>query len=126
MLLLGIDIGTSSIKVSVVDAHTQKTLVSASYPEHETSIISKEPGWAEQSPATWWDHVQQAILKAHEAKKYDPKDINAIGISYQMHGLVCVDKNQQLLRDSIIWCDSRAVESGNAAFNAIGHSRSIY
>ncbi len=125
MLLLGIDIGTSSIKVSVVDAGQQKTLVSASYPENESGIVSKEPGWAEQDPAMWWDHVQQAILKAHSTRTYDPKDIKAIGISYQMHGLVCVDKDQQLLRDSIIWCDSRAVELGNAAFNAIGHSRSL-
>lgn len=125
MLLLGIDIGTSSIKVSVVDAQQQKTLISASYPEIETGIISKNPGWAEQAPGMWWEHVQQAILKAHASKTYDPKDIRAIGISYQMHGLVCVDKHQQVLRDSIIWCDSRAVDLGNAAFNAIGHSRSL-
>ena len=103
MLLLGIDIGTSSIKVSVVDAGQQRTLVSASYPETETEIVAKQPGWAEQDPAMWWEHVQQAILKAHSTSTYDPKDIKAIGISYQMHGLVCVDKDQQLLRDSIIW-----------------------
>ncbi len=125
MLLLGIDIGTSSIKVSVVDAHKKQTIVSASYPETETEIIAKEPGWAEQDPAMWWEHVQQAILKAHASKLYQPADIKAIGISYQMHGLVCVDKDQNVLRDSIIWCDSRAVELGNAAFNAIGHSRSL-
>ncbi|RYZ78313.1 MAG: carbohydrate kinase, partial [Moraxellaceae bacterium] len=70
-------------------------------------------------------HVQQAILKAHASKRYDPQSIGAIGISYQMHGLVCVDKNQQVLRNSIIWCDSRAVELGNGAFNAIGHSRAL-
>lgn len=125
MLLLGIDIGTSFIKVSVVDAQQQKTLVSVSYPEIETGIISKNPGWAEQSCDMWWGHVQHAILKANASKKYDPRDIGAIGISYQMHGLVCVDKNQQGLRDSIIWCDSRAVDLGNAAFNAIGHSRCL-
>ncbi len=99
--------------------------MSASYPETETDIIAREPGWAEQDPAMWWEHVQQAILKANASGAYDSKDIKAIGISYQMHGLVCIDKDQQLLRDSIIWCDSRAVELGNAAFNAIGHSRSL-
>jgi xylulokinase len=125
MLLLGIDIGTSSIKVSVVGAQQRNIIVSASYPETENDIICLKPGWAEQSPGMWWDHVQQAILKANASGKYNPADIAAIGISYQMHGLVCIDKDQQVLRDSIIWCDSRAVELGNAAFDAIGHSRSL-
>src|SRR6266568_3416809 len=101
MLLLGIDVGTSSIKVSVVDAQTHKCLASAQYPESESPIISLQPGWAEQSPDMWWDHVQQAINKAHATKQYDPNDIGAIGISYQMHGLVIVNKNQQVLRNSI-------------------------
>ena len=125
MLLLGIDIGTSSIKVSVVDAQTQERIVSVSYPETETEIISKQPGWAEQSPLNWWEHTQQAILKANATKKYNPTDIAAIGISYQMHGLVVLDKDNNVLRDSIIWCDSRAVEIGNQAFDAIGPSKSL-
>ena len=120
MLLLGIDIGTSSIKVSVVDAATQECMASAQYPETESGITSLQPGWAEQSPEMWWLHVQKAILKVHASKKYDPKDIGAIGIAYQMHGLVLIDKNQQVLRDSIIWCDSRAVAIGNNAFLSIG------
>jgi len=125
MLLLGIDIGTSSIKVSVVDAQTQQCIASAQYPEIESPIISIQPGWAEQSPEMWWGHVQQAILKANATKKYDPHDIGAIGISYQMHGLVLVDKDQQSLRHSIIWCDSRAIEIGDKAFEAIGKERSL-
>lgn len=125
MLLLGIDIGTSSIKVSVVDAATQKALASAHYPETETGIIALKPGWAEQSPDMWWEHVQLAILKLHAQRKYDPADIGAIGIAYQMHGLVCVDKQQNVLRNSIIWCDSRAVELGNKAFEAIGKDKSL-
>jgi xylulokinase len=125
MLLLGIDIGTSSIKVSVVDAQSQERIVSVSWPEVESEIISKQPGWAEQSPAMWWQHTQQAILKANATKKYDPTAIAAIGISYQMHGLVVVDNNNNVLRDSIIWCDSRAVEIGNQAFDAIGPSKSL-
>jgi xylulokinase len=120
MLLLGIDVGTSSIKVSIVDAGTQQCIASAQYPETESGITSLHPGWAEQSPEMWWLHVQEAILKAHSTKQYDPKDIGAIGIAYQMHGLVLVDKQQHVLRDSIIWCDSRAVELGNKAFQSIG------
>lgn len=125
MLLLGIDVGTSSIKVSIVDAHSQHCICSAQYPDAETPIISHQKGWAEQSPDTWWENVQQAILKANATNSYDPKDIMAIGIAYQMHGLVCVDSRQRLLRDSIIWCDSRAVEYGNRAFDAIGHELSL-
>ncbi len=125
MLLLGIDVGTSSIKVSVVDSHTQQAIVSAQYPESETGIKSLKPGWAEQSPEMWWEHVQQAIMKANASGLYDPQDIVAIGIAYQMHGLVLVDQNQEVLRDSIIWCDSRAVEIGNKAFHAIGEEKSL-
>ncbi len=125
MLLLGIDIGTSSIKVSIVDAQTQNCVATAQYPDTETGITSHQKGWAEQSPDMWWENVQQAILKANATKKYNPADIKAIGIAYQMHGLVCVDKQQRVLRDSIIWCDSRAVEIGNRAFNTIGHERSL-
>ncbi|MEP7144249.1 MAG: FGGY family carbohydrate kinase [Ferruginibacter sp.] len=125
MLLLGIDIGTSSIKVAIVDAQSQQCITTAQYPDSETGITSLQKGWAEQSPAMWWENVQQAILKANALQKYDPKDIIAIGIAYQMHGLVCVDKDQQVLRDSIIWCDSRAVEIGTQAFDAIGHERSL-
>jgi xylulokinase len=125
MLLLGIDIGTSSIKVSVVDAASQKAIASAHYPETETGIIALKPGWAEQSPDMWWEHVQLAILKLHAQRKYDPADIGAIGIAYQMHGLVCVDKKQQVLRNSIIWCDSRAVDLGNKAFDEIGKDKCL-
>ena len=125
MLLLGIDVGTSSIKVAIVDAQTQQCIISVQYPDAETGITTLQKGWAEQSPEMWWENVQQAIIKAHASKKYNSQDIGAIGIAYQMHGLVCVDKNQQVLRDSIIWCDSRAVEIGNKAFDAIGHEKSL-
>lgn len=125
MYLLGIDLGTSSIKVSVVEAANQTILATASYPETEADIIAVEPGWAEQSPDQWWDHVQQAILKCHATKAYDPKGIGAIGIAYQMHGLVLVDKDQQVLRNSIIWCDSRAVQIGEQAYQRIGPTRSL-
>ncbi len=125
MLLLGIDLGTSSVKVSVIKADSQQVVASAQYPETESGITSLHPGWAEQNPDTWWEHVQLAILKLHAQRKYDPKDIGAIGIAYQMHGLVCIDIDQQVLRDSIIWCDSRAVDLGNRAFEKIGQEKCL-
>jgi xylulokinase len=125
MLLLGIDIGTSSVKVSVVDAATQKAVASAQYPDEESPIIALQPGWAEQSPETWWAQAQVAIEKCSNTGQYNPLDIAAIGIAYQMHGLVLVDKNQQVLRNSIIWCDSRAVEIGDKAFAAIGTEKCL-
>lgn len=125
MYLLGIDIGTSSIKVSVIDYLTQQRVASAQYPEEETEIKSKQPGWAEQSPMDWWHNTQQAILKLNASNSFNPLDIKAIGIAYQMHGLVVVDSEQNVLRDSIIWCDSRAVALGEKAFDAIGHEKSL-
>ncbi len=125
MLLLGIDVGTSSIKVAIVDPQTQATLATAQYPESEAPILSKQPGWAEQSPEGWWGYVQQAIQKANSSGLYDPREIGAIGIAYQMHGLVLVDKDQKVLRDSIIWCDSRAVPYGDAAFVHIGEKKCL-
>jgi len=120
MLLLGIDIGTSSVKVCVADAETQSVVASAQYPDQESPIISLQTGWAEQSPDMWWQQTQQALAKCHSSGNYNPKDIEAIGIAYQMHGLVLVDKEQHVLRNSIIWCDSRAVAYGDKAFEDIG------
>ena len=130
MYLLGIDIGTSFIKVSLVEASTQKCILTVSYPDTENAIISHQNGWAEQSPIIWWEQVQVGILKLHQAAKlalpsYDSNDIAAIGIAYQMHGLVLVDKNKKVLRDSIIWCDSRAVSYGDKAFDTIGHEKCL-
>ena len=126
MYLLGIDIGTSSIKVAVVDVDTQKCIAAMQYPEEETEIKSIKTGWAEQSPNDWWQNAQHAILKLNATGSFDPKSISAIGIAYQMHGLVVVDSEQNVLRDSIIWCDSRAVELGEAAFDKIGHEECLH
>jgi xylulokinase len=125
MLLLGIDLGTSSIKVTVTEAATRRVLATAQFPDTEAVIVSRQPGWAEQSPEVWWEYVQAAITRAHASGAYDPMDIAAIGIAYQMHGLVLVDKEQRVLRDSIIWCDSRAVPYGDQAFAAIGEERCL-
>lgn len=121
MLLLGLDIGTSSIKASVVDAATRQVVASAQYPDNEATISSPQPDWAEQDPASWWEYAKAAILRLTKSGTFDAKQIASIGISYQMHGLVMIDKNNEVLRPSIIWCDSRAVSIGQAAYNAIGH-----
>ncbi len=125
MLLLGIDIGTSAVKVSVVDAATQQCIASASFPEKEAGIISLQSGWAEQSPGDWWRDTCHAIQKVNASGKYDAKDIAAIGIAYQMHGLVVTGKDGKPLRNSIIWCDSRAIDYGERAFNTIGAAKCL-
>jgi len=119
-LLLGIDIGSSSIKVSLLDADSGKSIGSKSFPEEEMLIQSPEKGWAEQDPETWWKYVQQATKHVLHGAAVKSKELLGIGIAYQMHGLVLVDKNQKSLRSSIIWCDSRAVEIGDAAFSKMG------
>ncbi|RXK52263.1 xylulokinase [Aquirufa rosea] len=122
MLLCGIDVGTSSIKVSIVDAAKQTVLFSCSFPETENEIFSPEPGFAEQDPAHWWYCTQQAILKGNSSGKYNPLNVHAIGISYQMHGLVVLDEQMEVLRPSIIWCDSRAGYLGDKAAQALGEA----
>lgn len=125
-LLLGIDVGTSSIKVSVVDAQTQRSVSSVIYPsDMEREIKSPHPDWAEQSPIQWWSDVKAAIVKSQAENKYDPANIAAIGITYQMHGLVLVDKEQHVLRDAIIWCDSRTGKQAKQGLEAIGKEKSL-
>ncbi len=120
MLFLGIDIGSSSVKLSVLDGATGKAVESLQYPDTELDILSPQAGWAEQHPATWWDCVVKGCEKLFAHKSVDASAIEAIGIAYQMHGLVLVDANQTVLRPAIIWCDSRAVSEGETALNALG------
>lgn len=122
MYFLGLDIGTSSVKAAVVNGSTGKTEVSAFYPEIEAPIISEQVGWAEQNPEDWWNYTKEAIKKV--LLRFD-QPISAIGISYQMHGLVMLDKNGKVLRPSIIWCDSRAVPFGEKAFQEIGQEKAL-
>lgn len=118
--LLGYDIGSSSIKATLIEAATGKVIATAISPKTELKIIARYPGWAEQDPQIWWDNVKAATSKISLHSRINPADIEAIGLSYQMHGLVMVDKEQRILRPSIIWCDSRAVEIGEKAFSSIG------
>jgi xylulokinase len=119
-LLLGYDIGSSSIKASLINADTGELISSASSPEKEMKINSPHPDWAEQQPDSWWLNVVSATKKILSKNDLGDYEILGIGISYQMHGLVLVDKNREVLRPSIIWCDSRAVEIGDKAFSDLG------
>lgn len=107
MFLLGYDIGSSSVKASLVNAETGKCVSSAFFPKTEAKIIAVNPGWAEQDPESWWENLKLSTQAIMAESGVSAAEIKAIGISYQMHGLVCVDKNQQVLRPAIIWCDSQ-------------------
>ena len=120
MYLLGYDIGSSSVKGSLVDAQTGQCVAQASYPKTEAPISAPQRGWAEQNPEDWWEYVKNVTSQLLYDTRIASEDIIAIGISYQMHGLVVVDGDQQVLRPSIIWCDSRAVPLGEEAFHALG------
>jgi xylulokinase len=125
MYLLGCDIGSSSVKASIVDQENGLTISSDFYPKEEAPIQAIKPGWAEQNPDDWWEYLKIAIKGAIKKGNINGEDIKAIGISYQMHGLVLVDKNKEILRPSIIWCDSRAVPYGERAFNSIGENQCL-
>jgi xylulokinase len=125
MLLLGYDVGTSSIKATLMDAETQQVLATASAPAREMDIIAHQIGWAEQHPQTWWLNVKAATAQILATSQIDVGDIEAIGITYQMHGLVAVDKNLEPLRSAIIWCDGRAVEIGDRAADRIGKQKCL-
>ncbi len=120
MYLFGYDIGSSSIKATLLNGETGEVVATATSPSVEMEIMAQRPGWAEQEPETWWRHVQKATARIREKAPQALADTRAIGISYQMHGLVIVDKNGTPLRPSIIWCDSRAVSIGNEANMAMG------
>jgi xylulokinase len=125
MNLLGLDIGSSSVKASIVSAETGECLASAFYPKEEMKIDAPAKGWAEQHPQIWWVNLKKAVMEVMATDGIDNQSIKAIGVSYQMHGLVMLDKQHEVLRPSIIWCDSRAVETGNTAFQAIGGEKCL-
>lgn len=118
--LLGFDVGSSSVKASLVEIESGQVAADAHFPEKEAPITAVKAGWAEQNPQMWWENAKLSLQAVMKATGATGEDIAAIGISYQMHGLVCVDKDQNVLRDSIIWCDSRAVPYGEKAFNELG------
>lgn len=125
MYLLGYDIGTSSVKAAIVDAATGACVASAFYPESEAPIKALRPSWAEQDPDSWMEYLKQATRMVLAKARVAPEDIKAIGFSYQMHGLVAVDREGRVLRDAIIWCDSRGVPYGEKAVADLGSKRCL-
>jgi len=125
MYLLGFDLGSSSIKACLLEAETGQVVATCFYPETEMAIEAPQPGFAEQQPDAWWKNACLASKAALAKAGVQPQDVKAIGISYQMHGLVVVDKAMNVLRPSIIWCDSRAVETGQRAMQAIGRDKTL-
>ncbi len=125
MYLLGFDIGSSSVKVSLVDGENGNCVASSFHPKQEMKITAHEAGWAEQKPELWWENLKLALADVLAESRVNPESIDSIGISYQMHGLVMVDKNHEVIRPSIIWCDSRAAAIGDKAFDEIGGQRCL-
>ncbi len=125
MYLLGFDIGSSSVKASLVNGETGICVATSFYPKAEMKITAVQAGWAEQEPGLWWENLKLALAEVMAESKVQPADIDSIGISYQMHGLVAIDKNKQVLRPSIIWCDSRAAGIGDKAFEEIGAEKCL-
>jgi len=125
MYLLGFDIGSSSVKVSLINGENGNCVASSFHPKQEMKITAHKAGWAEQEPELWWANLKLALADVLSESKVNPESILSIGISYQMHGLVMVDKNLQVLRPSVIWCDSRAAGYGEKAFAEIGAQRCL-
>jgi len=125
MHLLGFDIGSSSVKVTLIDGEKGHCVATSFSPKEEMPIIAHQAGWAEQEPEWWWKNLKAALSDVLRESQADPESIESIGISYQMHGLVMVDKDQQVIRPSIIWCDSRAAAIGDKAFQEIGEQHCL-
>jgi xylulokinase len=125
MYLLGFDIGSSSVKISLLDGKNGNCVASSFHPKQEMKITAHKAGWAEQEPELWWQNLKLALADVLNESKVNPESIQSIGISYQMHGLVMVDKNHEVIRPSIIWCDSRAAAIGDKAFTEIGGQRCL-
>lgn len=120
MYFLGYDLGTSSVKACIVESDSGEIIASDFFPKEEAAIKALKPGWAEQAPDSWWESLKAVTASVLASSRVNPADIKAIGLSYQMHGLVCIDKEGKPIRDAIIWCDSRGVPYGEKAFNDLG------
>ncbi len=125
MYSIGFDIGSSSVKVALINSQSGESIFATHEPSNEMEIFAPQSSWAEQDPEIWWKHLCNAIKKVILHTNVDVSKINGIGISYQMHGLVLVDANGQLIRDSIIWCDSRAIETGKDILSDLGEKKCV-
>jgi len=125
MYYIGFDLGSSSVKAALIESGTGKSIGVTQYPETEMTIVAEQAGWAEQDPNLWWKNICKVTQKLLLQTGISSKEVKGIGVAYQMHGMVVVDKNQEVLRPSIIWCDSRAVEIGENAFKGIGEAKCV-
>ncbi|SFC91088.1 xylulokinase [Zunongwangia mangrovi] len=123
MYFLGIDLGSSSVKLSIFDANSQQSIAAVGEPKSEMAMEALQPGWAEQDPNQWWKNVKIALQRLRSEHEIDLTKIKAIGVAYQMHGLVLTDRDLNPVRPSIIWCDSRAAAIGDKAFEEIGEEQ---
>ncbi len=123
MYLLGYDVGSSFVKIALLEAETGNLAASATYPDKEMGILASHPGWAEENLEIWWENAKTCTALLKLKTSFNVSEIAAIGLSYQMHGLVVIDKNKRMLRPSIIWCDSRAAHIGAKAFREIGKEK---
>ena len=123
MYYIGYDIGSSSIKIALLNAKKNKEVAVINEPKGEMKIEAIRTNWAEQSPDLWWEYLCSGTKRILFENKINSSQILGVGISYQMHGLVLLDKNKKVLRNAIIWCDSRAVEIGNKAAEEIGKKK---
>ncbi|MEW6512130.1 MAG: FGGY family carbohydrate kinase [Bacteroidota bacterium] len=126
MLTIGYDLGSSFIKAALVDSATGEAVATASFPDSEMAIDAQRPGWAEQRPEAWWEGIVQVTRRLAAVSGVPVRDVGALGVSYQMHGLVLVGRDGRPLRPAIIWCDSRATEIGREAFGMLGEGRCLH
>lgn len=125
MYLLGLDVGSSSVKAALVEAESGKCVASDFFPKSEAPIKALNPGWAEQDPESWVEYARLSVKSCMEKSGVSPADVKAIGISYQMHGLVAIDRDRRVIRDAIIWCDSRGVPYGEKALAEVGADKCL-
>lgn len=125
MYLLGLDVGSSSVKAALVEAESGKCVASDFFPKSEAPIKALNPGWAEQDPESWVEYARLSVKSCMEKSGVAPVDVKAIGISYQMHGLVAIDRDRRVIRDAIIWCDSRGVPYGEKALAEVGADKCL-
>ncbi len=121
-MLLGIDVGTGGTRAVLVD-HGGRVVASEAS-EHK-GIHSEQIGWAEQDPDDWWRAAQEAISGAMRAGGFTGADVEAVGLTGQMHGCVMLDENGAVLRPALIWCDQRTQPESDWLTETVGFARLI-
>ncbi|MEG1985165.1 MAG: xylulokinase [Oscillospiraceae bacterium] len=117
--LLGIDVGTSGTKTVLFDKNG--SAVASNTVEYP--MLQPQNGWAEQKPDDWWNAVCRTTSEVVRGSGVNPSDIRGVGISGQMHGLVMLDENGEVIRNSIIWCDGRTAEECEEITETVGRDR---